>query len=90
MHECCAHLQAVFASDKKDVCELNLKTKKGALRSVRLGGIVERPATGPAERCRIALIDISDLVATRGQLQQANEELRPLDDQSPGGTGGGT
>jgi len=76
--ECCAHLQAVFASDKKDVCELNLKTKKGALRPVRLEGIVERPATGPAERCRIAVIDISDLVATRGQLQQANEELRHL------------
>ena len=76
--ECCAHLQAIFASDKKEVCELNLKTKKGALCPVRLEDIVERPATGPAERCRIAVIDISDLVATRGQLQQANEELRHL------------
>jgi signal transduction histidine kinase len=69
-------LHDVFTSDRKQACELNLKTKKTEFWPVRLESIVEHPVT--LARCRIAVIDIADVVVARRQIQQANEDLEKL------------
>jgi two-component system sensor kinase FixL len=73
--KCRSHLQSVFSSDTKQVCQLQLKKKGGGLLPVQLASIIQAPLTTETPRCRTAVIDITDLFKARQQLQQMNEEL---------------
>jgi PAS domain S-box-containing protein len=69
------HLQAVFAGDRKQICELVLNKKDGTTPAVRLESIIQQSAEAVTRRCRTALIDITDVREIRQQLQHFNEEL---------------
>src|SRR5262245_43734577 len=74
-NNCYFHLQAVFAGEEKQVCELDLKKKDGTLLAVRLESIIQRSAAAGMSRCRTAVIDITDVVAARQELERMNEDL---------------
>ncbi|UJS17722.1 MAG: PAS domain-containing protein [Candidatus Jettenia sp.] len=63
-----SHLQKVFASDDKQMCELNLMGKNGTRNSVFLESIATRDSEGTAF-CRSAISNVTDR-------KQAEEALR--------------
>ena len=73
--DCYLHLQAVFRSDTKQVCEVYLKKKQGGLLAARLESAIKHSVTTEAPRCRTAVIDITATVKARRELQELNEEL---------------
>ena len=72
--KCALHLQAVFSTGARQVCELNVKKARGSLLAIRLESIlVERSPAAP--HCRTALIDETDGRAARHELQRLARRL---------------
>lgn len=68
------HLQAVFSSEEKALCEVSLRERDGARPIVRLESLCRSSGEG-ATLCRTALVDLTDVHAAQQGLQRLNEAL---------------
>ncbi len=74
--DCYLHLQAVFSSEAKQTCDVEMHKADGAAVVVRLESI----AFGAEHelRCRTALVDITDARRVRRQLEESEQRYRRL------------
>ncbi len=73
--DCYLHLQAVFAGDTKQVCQLAMHKNDGTPMVVRLESISQQASATQKPRCRTALIDMTDVHTARQELYRLNDEL---------------
>ena len=70
---CERHRQAVFASETKHSCEMEMRKADGAELAVRLESIAFGPEHG--RRCRTTLVDLTERRQAEVALQQLNDVL---------------
>lgn len=72
------HLQALFASEKRQVCDLKMKKKEGDLFDVQLEStVIPEPGQGKA-RYRTVIIDVSDRKHTERLLKYGRHQLESV------------
>ncbi len=70
------HLKAVFTSEDKANCELNLHTAKGENKVVRCESTFMPPhPTGGEAHCRLALFDLTERIQAEEALAELNKNL---------------
>ena len=69
------YLQEVFSSVRRRVCELELQHGDSASMTVRLESKQVENSGEPEPKCRVTLVDVSDLKHARDALSSLNREL---------------
>jgi PAS domain S-box-containing protein len=73
--QCHFHLRAVFGTDTKQVCELQMRKQGRTPLIVRLESILQRSSVSQTRSCRTALIDVTEARTAQRKLQELNENL---------------
>jgi PAS domain S-box-containing protein len=73
--QCYLHLRTAFASNTKQICELNLRRKDGTPLVVCLHSLTQQSELTRTELCRTALIDVTEARVTQRKLDELLLEL---------------
>jgi len=72
------HRRAVFSSDARQVCELEMQPAGGPPLAVRLESIASDTSREPQRECRTALIDVTERKQAADELRQSEMRYRTL------------